>query len=827
MEPAAIRRLLAGQDETDLICYALFDASTVFEDPHLRRLITADGTMKHFLFTGENSWVLDDVGPILLPLNQPDQPGQPSDLISRFLESTWGRGHGIFLASNSDITGIVAHLRRFFQVRADNNRDIYFRYYDPAVLGVFLPLLDADETIRFMGPIHRFVFEDAQGKPIVFDRPAGSAEPARPTDPAAILFDEKKRAVFHRRWNTFLFKQHAVAYEKLGLTVAADPECLGLTLSDKGGGKVQLQKTPAGVSAVTGEGRVFDYTLSRCKHPVSMTDPAGTVFAFDIQERRNPPVREPDPEEVTDSEPGIPLLHAIRMADGQKTWVFEYDQKHQLERIDYPDGCFDTMAHDPYGNLSRFTDRNGNSTVLERDFDERVTRMTDARGRHTDFTYGRLTAPETIAFADGRTFDFSYTPAGALATFSAGDNQAAYAVDPENGSLSIEYADGATAAFKTANDRIIEAVNDVGTVTLTYDEAGHPSSETFNGRTVTYHRDPAGHLTGITTPFGETIHYQRDREGRVCAITDWDGHSLAIGYHQSGALAGIDYPNGARLEQTADAFGLPSQMRLTDAQGESVFNKVFDRDPMGRVIAVQDGDNRTAYTYDPEGRLLRADSTITARNERFQLDEKANRLADNNRRYTIDAADKVASANDRPFAHDALGNLTQGPIAQGETTFSYTALNRVKTAANSRSRAHYQYDALGRRVTKDIDGEVTTYIWAGSQLLHEVCWDKSGDAAVARVTDYLFFPETPVLLAMRYERQTLWAAFGHRYETLCLTDAMSAPVWQAEYNAFGGAQISRGADLFQPFAWPANTLTRKAACTTTWLATTIPKWGVT
>jgi len=51
------------------------------------------------------------------------------------------------------------HLRRFLIVRAPDGKRLYFRYYDPRVLSVYLPTCNAAELQYIFGPVRQFVCE--------------------------------------------------------------------------------------------------------------------------------------------------------------------------------------------------------------------------------------------------------------------------------------------------------------------------------------------------------------------------------------------------------------------------------------------------------------------------------------------------------------------------------------------------------------------------------------------------------------------------------------------------------------------------------------------
>jgi hypothetical protein len=58
--------------------------------------------------------------------------------------------------------------------------------------------------------------------------------------------------------------------------------------------------------------------------------------------------------------------------------------------------------------------------------------------------------------------------------------------------------------------------------------------------------------------------------------------------------------------------------------------------------------------------------------------------------------------------------------------------------------------------SKRVNGKRTRTIWAGAQPLTEIVLNDEGD----KVIDYLFFPGTPVLLAIQNDHRLHYAAFG-------------------------------------------------------------------
>jgi hypothetical protein len=62
------------------------------------------------------------------------------------------------------------HLRRFLRVRDHTGQVLYFRYYDPRVLRVYLPTCLRSEISTIYGPISKFVAEpEAEPGALVFN----------------------------------------------------------------------------------------------------------------------------------------------------------------------------------------------------------------------------------------------------------------------------------------------------------------------------------------------------------------------------------------------------------------------------------------------------------------------------------------------------------------------------------------------------------------------------------------------------------------------------------------------------------------------------------
>ncbi len=183
--------------------FALIDSAAtaaVTDDDDIYNQLREPEIEKYPLLTGENAWAMERAAPYLVSLKN------QAKLRQWLLKNGWGRGWAVFFTCNTDPKTVLTHLRRFFAVRAENGRELFFRFYDPVILREFLPMLSVPEALFFFGPIQRFVLEDENSQPLIFDRPAG--EPAAELDPDRLV--TSKRRLFAQGWNRRLmpFKRH-------------------------------------------------------------------------------------------------------------------------------------------------------------------------------------------------------------------------------------------------------------------------------------------------------------------------------------------------------------------------------------------------------------------------------------------------------------------------------------------------------------------------------------------------------------------------------------------------------------------------------------------
>ena len=106
------------------------------------------------LYAGDLDDDVAEVAPYLIRL-EADHP-----FTAWLLETISHKPWGIFCKAPSTLRELRKHFRKFLIVKSPEGGNLYFRYYDPRVLSIFMPTMNADELSSFFGPINEYFFEN-------------------------------------------------------------------------------------------------------------------------------------------------------------------------------------------------------------------------------------------------------------------------------------------------------------------------------------------------------------------------------------------------------------------------------------------------------------------------------------------------------------------------------------------------------------------------------------------------------------------------------------------------------------------------------------------
>lgn len=157
---ARLAHHLWPQEDEGRALYMIVDAA---RDPGLYPGLLAreEETDMRSLYQGDTASELAEVAPYLVRLTR---GGAVADWL---VGEGWGRGWGILLLADDDIDAVRRHFRKFTIVNGESGAAYLFRFYDPAVLGSFLPISDEAQRAALFGPGIRFMMEDAGADALV------------------------------------------------------------------------------------------------------------------------------------------------------------------------------------------------------------------------------------------------------------------------------------------------------------------------------------------------------------------------------------------------------------------------------------------------------------------------------------------------------------------------------------------------------------------------------------------------------------------------------------------------------------------------------------
>ena len=146
--------LLAALRSTYQPLYAILDAA---RDPQVLRLLDAAVEEHQSLYEGAQGEVLREYAPYLVRLTD------DSSLLETLVWESWGESWGVYLNCRLPFKEVRRHLRHFLLVKDPDGQELYFRFYDPRVLRVFLPTCKRAQVTEFFGPITYYLAEDESG----------------------------------------------------------------------------------------------------------------------------------------------------------------------------------------------------------------------------------------------------------------------------------------------------------------------------------------------------------------------------------------------------------------------------------------------------------------------------------------------------------------------------------------------------------------------------------------------------------------------------------------------------------------------------------------
>ncbi len=131
--------------------YILLDAARMADEIDKALELNKSGKT---LFSGKSEHILVSVSPYLFNY-KPE-----TDFSKWHSENGWGNSWGVYVLCYNDFESLHKHFRKFILVKTEDGEELYFRFYDPRVLRIFLPTCDEEQLKEFFGPVKAYLMED-------------------------------------------------------------------------------------------------------------------------------------------------------------------------------------------------------------------------------------------------------------------------------------------------------------------------------------------------------------------------------------------------------------------------------------------------------------------------------------------------------------------------------------------------------------------------------------------------------------------------------------------------------------------------------------------
>jgi RHS repeat-associated protein len=498
-----------------------------------------------------------------------------------------------------------------------------------------------------------------------------------------------------------------------------------------------------------------------------------------------------------------PLGHTTR---------FVLDGVGRTVETDFVDGTATAQSFDGAGRVIGRTDQAGRTTSYEYDALSRLTAVIDALNQRTEYAYNEAGGLVTQTDANGHVTNYEYDglgrrvatvlPLGQRSTteYDAAGNVVrtvdfngdaiTFDYDARNRLLAKHYPDGTSVQFTYTATGQRETYTDVRGVThWVYDERDRLLSRTDpDGTTISYTYDLAGNRTSVTTPAGTTT-YTFDALNRIATAGQ-----ASYSYDAAGNVTQIYFSNGTFERRTYDS--LNRLVFLDNGGADGLSSYTYTLGPTGRRESVTESNGRHVdYSYDALDRLTReaiTDPVLGDRTIDYTYDAVGNRLsrddsAEGVTSYTYDANDRLLTETLQgamtTYTYDANGNTLSKTSAADRVFYTWDFENRLVAADTNGDGVNdvtNRYDADGIRVAQTVNGDETRYLIDTVQPYAQVLMEYRPSGLIVASYEY-----ATRLLDMRRGDMTYFYFVDGLGSTRALVNQWRDTTDQYTYDAFG------------------------------------------
>ena len=403
-----------------------------------------------------------------------------------------------------------------------------------------------------------------------------------------------------------------------------------------------------------------------------------------------------------------------------RAYVSEYDRNGNNTASTDPLSVRSEQRFDPLNRLEQSLQDVGGlnvSTGYRYDAQDRLTKVIDPKGLHTDYTYSglgdltQLSSPDTGITSytvDAAGNRLTQTDArGVTVTMQYDElNRLVHQSNDQDEEVIVYRYDGEGSKGPCANwdstrrGRLSQIEDRLGLLTYCYDHRGNVTAKHRSPRkhlepdleiswSVQYSYTKADQLASLTYPNGDRVIYRRDLAGRVSAVdmqpagtTQVQPLITQVQHAPFGPVTRLQYASGAVWQRALD-----SDYRI-DTLSSPGFSYDYTLDAVGNVVGLGTGAADFVFDYDNLYRLTeRTQPKASSPLERFGYDATGNRLSHTqggggrgvSMAYDYPAdSHRLQSVAGEPRSYSDAGNTT----AIGGLQVQYSGFNRYESLSS-------------------------------------------------------------------------------------------------------------------------------------------------
>lgn len=296
-----------------------------------------------------------------------------------------------------------------------------------------------------------------------------------------------------------------------------------------------------------------------------------------------------------------------------------------------------------------------------------------------------------------------------------------------------------------------------------------------------YDYDAASNRTQLKLNGSVHTSYAYDDANRLTTLTDEASQNFTFGYDIADRMTSRTMPNG--ITSTFEYDGMSRLKRLKhQSTSATLVDNQYSYNAASQISQIAELTQVKNFTYENVDRLT--GMTNGTSTESYAYDDLGNRTSSHlsaTYGYQTGQFNRLTSTATAGYQFDANGNTIRKSEGQNFWRYTWDYENRLTEASTRKEKARYKYDALGRRVERNLrhSKERTRFTHDGLDVVM--------DDAETGITKYQNGLGIDDKLKLTNSGNASYFLGDHLGSTLGLSNSTASVTTSAGYDSFGNA----------------------------------------